>query len=60
MQLCGFSQALSDQVKIVLGCGDAALRLLLKGVQYVDRFGKSNGLDCAPCAAPLNRNDLQH
>jgi hypothetical protein len=41
----GLLEPAADQVQILPQCRDALLALLLKGMQYVDRFRKAHGVD---------------
>jgi hypothetical protein len=49
----GLGQALADEVKITLRCGDTALRFLLECVQRVNRIRVADRINRTPSVAAV-------
>jgi len=54
------SQAVTDEVDVLLWGGDAPFRFFLEGVQDLDGLPIADGVDRSPCAAYLIRNNFKH
>jgi hypothetical protein len=52
------SQAVMDHVHVLLGRGDTPFRLLLEGVQDVDRLRIADGIDSTPRVPDVIRDNL--
>src|SRR5260370_42282010 len=54
------SQAVTYEVNVLFGSGDAPFRFFLEGVQNVDGLPVADGVDGPPCAAFLVRDNFEY
>jgi len=60
MQPLSFGQTLAEQIYFTLWRCDAFLGFLLKRMQNINRFGKTNSVDRSPCVTPMFRDDFDY